>query len=370
MKSLFRLPASLLAIVIGAGLADAAIPTAGPHALWQHKTGNHTSPTGTPRLHHFSNNTSLASTGSGAEYASACISASESWSSASTAHDAKNVYYSTTTTIVGGPIYSLASYYENATTLCDGHPRLTSSPGSLLSTAFKTFPETTPISTSTYRETYYSSFFSAPLPTCSVAPSDCDGFWDAYSTSVSAWQASKTADGSSSSAQITPAPSPQTPPCSNQSVASSWQGFYSSFRGCGLCTIYGEGVELVYFPPPSSVSRNMCASTPAASLTHYGPGAVLEAYAGTQYGHNATIAPSGMQTAVIGQNTFTSGTAYISISKVYAEDRCSKTKGTPVYNAVLAMPSESVLSLRYSQDHFQVSPDCVDDSIILLINQS
>ncbi|KAI7019646.1 hypothetical protein KC355_g2987 [Hortaea werneckii] len=151
-------------------------------------------------------------------------------------------------------------------------------------------------------------------------------------------------------AQTTPAP--QTPPCMNQSMASSAASFQSSFNGCGLCTIYGRGVELVYFPPPATVSRDMCASTPVANLTYYEPGAVLEAYAGTQYGAMATPNPDA-QTAVVGQNTFTSGTAYISISKVWAEDRCSKTKGTPVHNAILAMPSESVLSLRYSQDHFQ-----------------
>ncbi|TKA81239.1 hypothetical protein B0A55_02375 [Friedmanniomyces simplex] len=146
---------------------------------------------------------------------------------------------------------------------------------------------------------------------------------------------------------------PQTPNCMNQSDAFSYASATESIFGCGLCTIYGEGVGLVYFPEPTTVSRDMCATTPSASLTHYGPGAVITAYAGTEYGRNVSAAPPGAETAILGRNTFVSGAAYISIATVWAEDRCSSTLGTPVSNAILAMPSESVLSLRYKQDHFQ-----------------
>ena len=198
--------------------------------------------------------------------------------------------------------------------------------------------------------TYFSNY-NASSPTCSIAPSDCDPLWQAYSISSSAWKSGAKGSGTvgAGSAQIT-AP-PQTPPCLNQSAAISWAAATSSLYGCGLCTIYGEGVELVYFPEPTTVSRDMCASTPLASQTYYGDGAVIEAYAGTAYGRNGSR--SGGKTAIVGHNTFTSGTAYISIATVFAQDRCSSTRGSPVYNAILAMPSESVLSLRYSQDHFQ-----------------
>ncbi|KAK5747082.1 hypothetical protein LTR17_000214 [Elasticomyces elasticus] len=188
-------------------------------------------------------------------------------------------------------------------------------------------------------------------PSCVIAPSDCDPLLEAYSTSLSAWQAqnaSRVADGTGPPRITAP---PQTPPCLGQSQASSYAAATEEIYGCGLCTIFGQGVELVYFP--TSASRDMCGSTPPASLTHYGSGAVITAYAGTEYGRNASSTVQGSQTAILGRNTFTSGTAYMSIATVWAENRCSSTIGTPVSDAILVMPSESVLSLRYSQNHFQ-----------------
>ncbi|KAI7162598.1 hypothetical protein KC349_g1888 [Hortaea werneckii] len=344
MDGFLRLPASLLALVLAADIAGATSPQLSLSKYWNttDNTQDGGVPPPTPTQPILTTAASLPSTGSGSEYASQCIHALTSFSSKSSAWSSRHLSVSNTTTIVGGPSYTRVTYYEGATTLCDGHPRLTTSPGISLSEDFLTFPGTGPTSTSTIVNTY-GRIYPHETPTCSVEPSDCDPFWQAYSTKMSEWSAL-------GAAQTTPAP--QTPPCMNQSMASSDASFQSSFYGCGLCTIYGQGVELVYFPPPATASRDMCASTPVANLTYYEPGAILEAYAGTQYGAMATRKP-GAQTAVVGQNTFTSGTAYISISKVWAEDRCSKTKGTPVNNAILAMPSESVLSLRYSQDHFQ-----------------
>ncbi|KAI6912662.1 hypothetical protein KC318_g2595 [Hortaea werneckii] len=344
MEAFLRLPASLLALVLVADIAGATSPQLSLSKYWNttDNTQDGGVPPPTPTQPILTTAASLPSTGSGSEYASQCIHALTSFSSKSSAWSTRHLSVSNTTTIVGGPSYTRVTYYEGATTLCDGHPRLTTSPGISLSEDFLTFPGTGPTSTSTIVNTY-GRIYPHETPTCSVEPSDCDPFWQAYSTRMSEWSAL-------GAAQTTPAP--QTPPCMNQSMASSAASFQSSFNGCGLCTIYGQGVELVYFPPPATAFRDMCASTPVANLTYYEPGAILEAYAGTQYGAMATRKPDA-QTAVVGQNTFTSGTAYISISKVWAEDRCSKTKGTPVHNAILAMPSESVLSLRYSQDHFQ-----------------
>ncbi|KAI7238891.1 hypothetical protein KC330_g2336 [Hortaea werneckii] len=347
MDGFLRLPATLLALVLAADIAGASTSSQLSLSKYWNTTDNTQDrgvPPPTPTQPILTTAALLPSTGSGSEYASQCIHALTSFSSKSSAWTSRHQTMSNTTTIVGGPSYTRVTYYEGATTLCDGHPRLTTSPGTSLSEGYLTFPGTGPTSTSTIVNTYGHIYpHESASPTCSVEPSDCDPFWVAYSTKMSEWSAL-------GAAQTTPAP--QTPPCMNQSMASSAASFQSSFRGCGLCTIYGQGVELVYFPPPPTVSRDMCASTPVANLTYYEPGAILEAYAGTQYGAMATPKPDA-QTAVVGQNTFTSGTAYISISKVWAEDRCSKTKGTPVNNAILAMPSESVLSLRYSQDHFQ-----------------
>ena len=65
--------------------------------------------------------------------------------------------------------------------------------------------------------------------------------------------------------------------------------------------MYGQDVQLVYWPVPTTVSRDMCATTPSGTLTHYGPGAVITAYAGKSYGAgtNATAADPNAVTAVV-----------------------------------------------------------------------
>ncbi|KAK4895693.1 hypothetical protein LTR27_006174 [Elasticomyces elasticus] len=285
----------------------------------------------------------------GPSYASSCASAYSAYASSYSSWTEKYQYVSNQTQVLGGTSISDVTYYANATTLCDGHPRVAYSPAISLSTARTTVPHA-PTYTSVYQQTGFPNYpYSSP--SCVIAPSDCDPLLDAYSTSLSAWQAqnaSRVADGTGPPRMTAP---PQTPPCLGQIQASSYAAATEEIYGCGLCTIFGQGVELVYFP--TSVSRDVCGSTLPASLTHYGSGAVITAYAGTEYGRNASSTVQGSQTAILGRNTFTSGTAYISIATVWAENRCSSTIGTPVSNAILVMPSESVLSLRYSQNHFQ-----------------
>ncbi|KAK4544261.1 hypothetical protein LTR36_004471 [Oleoguttula mirabilis] len=328
--NIFALPASLLVFLFTAAGASSAA-------------------TGQPPSYSNGNTTALASTGSGSKYASACASATSSYSSAYSSWNLAHQWVENQTQVIGGDSWSLVTYYENGTTLCDGHARVPHTPAVLLSTATQTY--SSPVITTEVTPLTYFSIYTGPSPTCSIEPLDCDGLWQAYSSSSSLWHDGNASDTlSAPSGQITSPP--QTPPCMNQSAAAAWDAATSSIYGCGHCTIYGQGVELVYFPEPTTVSRDMCASTPLASETYYGDGAVIEAYAGTAYGRNASVS-GGKATAVVGQNTFTSGTAYISIATVYAQDRCASTRGTPVYNAILAMPSESVLSLRYSQDHFK-----------------
>ncbi|GAB7341296.1 hypothetical protein MBLNU457_7567t1 [Dothideomycetes sp. NU457] len=292
-------------------------------------------------------NTSLAPTGSGSAYASQCMALSSSYSSAYTSWSNNHATVATSTEYFGGmTISTYTAYQDEQPRLCDGHARLLYSPAIPISTTV--INSTVPItSTSTELFTVF-SMYPGPSPTCSYPPSDCDPYWQAYSTSLSSWR--------SASPQITPPP--QTPGCYNSSYYSSMMAAQAFLTECGPCTIFGQGVELVYFPVPSTVSRDMCATTPSASLTNYGPNAVITAYAGASYANstfgNATFPPGEtIVTAVANGHTFTSGTAYISISSVWAEDRCMNTLGTPVTDAILAMPSESVLSLRYSQNHFQ-----------------
>lgn len=290
----------------------------------------------------------LASTGSGSDYANSCVAASSIYNSASSVWSVAHQSVSTTVYPLGGTSYSYVDYIANATTLCDGQPRVASSPYVTVSSGILT--QVNPITGySTYLATLNSNY-NAPSPTCSISPSDCDPLWSTYLSSLSALGPQATS------------PPLTTPPCLNQSAAASSASFNSMIYGCGKCTVYGEGVQLVYWPVPTTVSRDMCASTPTANLTHYGPSAVITAYAGKSVGDNGAsggslqgynAADSGKETIVADGHVFTSGTAYISISTVYAMDRCNRYHGTPVNDAILAMSSQSVLSLRYSQDHFQ-----------------
>ncbi|KAF2211099.1 hypothetical protein CERZMDRAFT_98830 [Cercospora zeae-maydis SCOH1-5] len=335
------LPPSLLLAVFSYLAYSEALPEQQGNASYQNDPGDDNSLKNTTDTPFFS-----AANGTGAAYARSCASAYSAYSSGQASWDALHNTVKTTTAYYGGAVTRQVTYYENATTLCDGHPRLTYSPAIALSTAWRTIVEPT-TATSVYTDTI-GSVYPAPSPSCSIDPKDCDTLWRDYSKSVAA------------AATITSAPVIQTPPCMNHSAAASWSSVTEKIYGCGLCTIYGEGVELVYFPEPTTVSRDMCASTPTAPLTSYGPGAVISAYAGKSFGANTsstaganTSSTAGAKkTAVVDGHTFTTGTAYISISKVYAANRCSKTFGV-VTDAILAMPSESVLSLRYSQDHFQ-----------------
>lgn len=189
--------------------------------------------------------------------------------------------------------------------------------------------------------------FPIESPDCSINPSDCNSLWAAYTTSVSQYDAQKT--GASFTSQITA--SPETPFCINSTHESSAMAFSSSFYACGPCTIFGNGIELLYFPVPTTVSRDMCASTPSGTITSYADD-VGTPYAGSgvpQTAQNGTF----LSTAVLDGKTFTSGMAYISIASVWIGDRCTGSKGSAISSAIIALPSESLLTLRYSQNHFQ-----------------
>lgn len=285
----------------------------------------------------------IATTGSGSAYATLCSNLQLSYSAATSAWDPKHSTLDLDTAVFGGKSLSTVTYYSDASTLCDGHPRVNYSPA--IPTLTKTIATTlSPLSTTVYS---YSVGWIYPVssPTCSINPTDCDGLWQAYSSSSSEW----TASDSANRAMITA--SPIAPPCVNSSESASEAVFQSSFHACGPCTIFGDNVQLLYFPVPTTVSRDMCASTPLASLTYYDED-VVEVYTGP--GPTKTYSDgTPPETAVYNGQTFTSGTAYISIGTVWAGDRCSATLGTTVSDAILAMPSESLLSLRYSQDHFQ-----------------
>jgi hypothetical protein len=292
----------------------------------------------------------IAPTGTGAAYATSCSNVISAYNSASNSWVDKHSYFTNYTNVLGGTSWLSVTYYVNATTLCDGHARVTYSPAIATSSTVITTVGTAP--TTSVGTASMGWIFPISSASCSVNPDDCDGLYKAYSTASSKWDA--VANGTSATDAIFPTitPSPSLPACINSSQSMSDEAFSKSFYGCGLCTIFGDEVELMYFPEATTVSRDMCATTPSAQLTAYGKNVGVP-YTGADPSAtwNGTGPPP--ETAVVGTHTFTSGTAYISIKRVWAVDRCSSHIGTTVTGAVLALPSESLLSLRYSQDHFQ-----------------
>lgn len=285
-------------------------------------------------------------TGTGSVYASSCSSLLQSFSSASSAWGLVHSSVVWTTQVYGATSYKSITYYENATTLCDGHPRVTYSPAIPLSSTVQTITGL-PATTDVFNMSV-GWIFPASTPSCSIVPTDCDNLYQAYSSSLSAYKGNATkASDSALYSMITQAP--QVPPCVNSTEDAEYSSEQSQFHACGPCTIFGINVELIYFP--TTASRDMCASTPIDHMTWYGPD-VGSMYDGK--GLPVTeLSGSPLVTAVHKGNTYTSGTAYISIGDAWTGDRCTASAGTPVSGAIIALPSESLLSLRYSQDHFE-----------------
>ncbi|KAI4819891.1 hypothetical protein E4T44_10338, partial [Aureobasidium sp. EXF-8845] len=292
----------------------------------------------------------IAPTGTGAAYATSCSNVISAYNSASNSWVDKHSYFVNSTNVLGATSYLSVTYYVNATTLCDGHARVNYSPAIATSSTVITTVGTAP--TTSVLTASMGWIFPVSSASCSVNPDDCDGLYQAYSTASSKWSAA--ANGTIAAGAIFPTitPSPSLPACVNSSQSSSDEAFSKSFYGCGLCTIFGDEVELMYFPEATTVSRDMCATTPSASLTAYGYNVGVP-YTGADPSATWNGPGTPPETAVVGTHTFTSGTAYISIKRVWAVDRCSSQIGTTVTGAVLALPSESLLSLRYSQNHFQ-----------------
>ena len=285
---------------------------------------------------------SIASTGSGSAYASRCANAQWTYSSVSSSWGAVHSSVSVATVLQGGTSWKSVTYYKDAYTLCDGHARVPYSPAIPTSSTVLVDPH--PPTATSYQTNAVGWAFPVSTPVCSIRPSDCDRLWSDYSTSAASWSAQKTGEAQP---QITQ--SPLLPPCANSSAVARQSSDEAILTACGPCTIYGQDVQLIYFPVPTTVSRDMCASTPSTPVTWFDED-VVSVYNGS--GPPQTVSPP-METAVYNGHTFTSGTAYISIKSVWTGNRCKASMGTPVTDAILAMPSESVLSLRYRQDHFQ-----------------
>lgn len=269
----------------------------------------------------------VPATGSGKSYAQACNSESAVYDNL--------LSYGVTPTGDGFATewVTTTSYTAETTRLCDGRERVV---GSL-----------TPVSVgSTLSQCVPTITYTGPAPSCSLLPSDCSWLRTSYLSAQSSYTSSL-----SKYPDAPPGDSPTVPRCYINGP---------QLDVCGQCTIHGDHVELLYFPVSTSVSRDMCATTPTSQvICPYGP-----TYSNDDTQHGFATAPcqyintkvssttdSGPSTVMNG-TTFYSNRAYISYNTLYATNSCGRVGGT-YSNGLVAVASSDVYSL--SGYHFYMT---------------
>ena len=256
----------------------------------------------TPTSSTFAYNASItiAPSGTGIVYASACNALSDSWSSARTLA----VKYSVSSWTEYN-VFTQTSFLSNnlngssmLQTLCPGQPPYWFGP---LSDVYATLTT----SSGNARVTTSYQPFTVPEPKCSIAPDDCTLLAEQYSSYALAKLPLTTfADGDIL---------PPYPACSTTT---------SSTSNCSDCYISAGQVQLYYWPV-STKGGNICAGN-GSTMT------MTETIAGEA------------NTVVSGQYTFTSPTVYISFESLNA-GLCGSTMST----GLVSMAPESLLSIRF-----------------------
>jgi hypothetical protein len=137
------------------------------------------------------------------------------------------------------------NFRASTTTLCDGHGRIVG--------------DLTPISSwSTVFETPVTGTIPYGPPSCSIAPSACASMQSQYAISGSSYDVAY-------SSWLAAGATGDSPDFDLEPVVCTAAGSAVMQDYCGACTIYGGTVQLLYFPQTMNVSRDMCATAPAAS---------------------------------------------------------------------------------------------------------
>ncbi|KAI9697140.1 MAG: hypothetical protein M1820_007875 [Bogoriella megaspora] len=190
-------------------------------------------------------------------------------------------------------------------TLCDGWPRVNQSPVTRTVT-----------STSAYENVLYELAQGhpfAPKPTCSVGGAGCA--WLYYNASLPGGVANGDEDHARMNLCGTPA------------------------HLGSPCLVSGGPIKLLYFPEPSD-PRGLCNSTNATSFSNYNNNLGI-----------ANQANNSLTTVESLGTTFTSGTAYLSISTLYASrDGFWDRIGPTFSNYILPLASSQVHTICYNWD--------------------
>lgn len=302
---LFKVPPSLLALafcVLESGTV-AADPAPAPHYgniagyIASGLGANNGSSSPTP---------SLASTGTGYEYASRCQNALETWSSSSfsyqwsSAHVTTYTFSSAITDTLEKPGTTKVT---SIITLCDGHPRVVGHTSASRGADYTT----TNAWTNTVTESKQNTDFPTPAP-CSIQPEDCKALSSQYEVSLSsAIDESGFATGGGPLCTVTPSVSPT----------------YSTDQGnvCSNCMIHASTARVMFWPVTTASGGNLC--NKAASTI--------------------TSSPTGPPHSFVTEGiTITSPTVAVSLGFMSRVDGC----GTTINHTIIPVKPEEVTSVR------------------------
>lgn len=199
----------------------------------------------------------------------------DSYAAAQSCNSALMAYSAITLGFMSSPDDAFSTYTESVThwtvyttILCDGRPRALDNI-SLATVSPKTGSLFTGLLT--------------PLakPTCTINQANCASLFAAWSTSLTSVQSVEIDGNSVTDTAANAFTYLQSPRCeltsSTVSPISTTTTSTTSITtpsitavtssGCGRCTLDIGIIQLLYFPPTANISRDMCAKTPAVSVT-------------------------------------------------------------------------------------------------------
>ncbi|KAK5740816.1 hypothetical protein LTR17_004406 [Elasticomyces elasticus] len=240
------------------------------------------------------------------------------------------------------------NFSASTTTLCDGNARIM---GNITSTG--QYPFTS--------QTFDFLLYTGTPPSCSISYAACSSMQRAYTSALSQYAVENSAYEASISANLTVTAPVLASYYSNEPNCNVTSTSTTPITGCGPCNLYGGSVRLLYFPPSTEVSRDMCATVPAASTDcPFGGGQELNntnkigqatgpcAF----YSDSISLPPDTGSYTVSNGYTFYENKAYLAYQTAYASNDCGRV-GSHYSAGILPVASEDLYSvLGY---HFELS---------------
>ncbi|KAK5686723.1 hypothetical protein LTR17_026891 [Elasticomyces elasticus] len=203
--------------------------------------------------------------------------------------------------------------------------------------------------------------YTGTPPSCSIPQSACSSMQMAYNSAWSKYGVEYSAYTSSIAANLTvTAPTIASTYSDNPHCNATGTSTTPVIR-CGPCNLYGGSVQLLYFPPGTEVSRDMCATVPAISTDcPFGNGQQLnntnnigQATAPCAfYSDSISLPPDTGPYTVSNGYTFYENKAYLAYQTAYASKDCGRV-GSHYSAGILPVASEDLYSvLGY---HFELS---------------